>query len=91
MCVCVYVCVSVVRGFSLLVKIIIYVFIFKFYFKNYLFNFGCFGSSLLSKLSLVVVSRGYSLLAVHGLHIVVTYSRAWALGYAGFRSCGAPA
>ena len=84
-------CVSVVRGFLLPVKIIIYVFIFKFYFKNYLFNFGCFGSPLLSKLSLVVVSRGYSLVAVCWLHIVVVYCRAWALGYAGFNSCGARA
>ena len=33
----------------------------------YLFIFGCAGSSLLHGLSLVVVSRGYSLVAVCGL------------------------
>ena len=35
----------------------------------YLLTFGCAVSSLLCVLSLVVVSRGYSLAAVHGLLI----------------------
>ena len=37
----------------------------------FFFPFGCSGSSLLIRLSLVVSSRGYSLVAVHGLLIAV--------------------
>ena len=41
------------------------------YFKI-LFTFGCTGSLFCAGLSLVVATGGYSLLAVHGLLIVVT-------------------
>ena len=41
--------------------------------KFNLFIFGCAGSSLMLRLSLVVASRGYSLVAVHGLLIVVAF------------------
>ena len=37
----------------------------------YLFIFGCAGFLLLLRVSLVVATRGYSLVAVHGLLIVV--------------------
>ena len=35
----------------------------------FFFSFGCAGSSLLLGLSLVVSSRGYSLVAEHGLEV----------------------
>ena len=40
-------------------------------FFNFIFMFGCAWSLLLHGLFLVVVSRGYSLIAVRGLHILV--------------------
>ena len=44
----------------------------SFLFKNfYLFIFGCAGSSMLLRLSLVAECRGYSLVLLHGLLIVV--------------------
>ena len=42
---------------------------FFFFFKIYVFIFGCSGSSLLGRLSLVAVSRGYSLLPYVGFSL----------------------
>ena len=55
----------------------------------YLLTFGCAVSLLLCVLSLVVVSRGYSLATVHGLLICCGFSccRVRALAGAGLSSC----
>ena len=67
---------------SLKCLLIIYIYIYKFIY--------CWaGSSLLHELFSVVASRGYSLGVVHRLLLAVAFCRrAWALGCAGFRSCG---
>ena len=64
--------------------ILIYLFI---YFKIYLFIYGCIGSSLLSGLSLVAASGGYSSLRCAG------FSLWWLLllQSTGFSSCGTQA
>ena len=63
---------------------------FFFFFKNfYLFVFGCAGSLLLHRLSLVAASRGYSLAVVlRPLIVVASCCRVWILGHAGFSSYG---
>ena len=71
------------------------------YFKIfvYFFIFGFAGSLLLHGFCLIMASRGYSLVAVCRLLIVVaSHCRAWALGHAGFlavvrglNSCGSQA
>ena len=45
---------------------------FLFFLTFYLFIYGCAGSSLLLKLSLVVVSGAYSLVVAHRFLIAVT-------------------
>ena len=57
---------------------------------GFLFLFGCAGSSWLSRLSLVAMSGGYSLLqCVQASHWSgFSYCGARALGYTGFSRCG---
>ena len=43
----------------------------SFFFKILICLFGCSGSSLLCRISLVAVSEGYSLVMMHGLLIAV--------------------
>ena len=47
-----------------------FLFFYRFFFKKNYYFFGCAGSSLLRGFSLVVVSGGYSLVAVRGLPAV---------------------
>ena len=58
---------------------------------GFLFLSGCAGPSWLSRLSLVAVSGGYSLLpCVQASHWSgFSHCGAWALGYTGFSRCGA--
>ena len=53
----------------------------------FIFSFGCTGSSLLCRGSLIAVSGGYSGCGAGGF----SGCRAQALGFVGFRSCGAQA
>ena len=66
-------------------------FLFFFFFNKsiYLFIFGCLGSSLLRRLSLVVVSRGYSSLWREGFSLQwLLLLRSMGSRRAGFSSCG---
>ena len=71
---------SLPRHFLEMVKILIFLWKFDFY----IFLFGCAGSSLPGRLSLVVASGGYFLVAVWGL----LCCRARALGCTALCSCG---